>query len=112
MSAASGTVIRSGMGNVRGLFRDRPIIPLIVLLAVLVIVMQLASPGIVKLSWAGVILRTAVPLAILGACQTLTMLTGGIDLSVGMIASMAAFIMATQTPLQGGIGRASCRERV
>jgi ribose transport system permease protein len=31
------------------------------------------------------------------------MLTGGIDLSVGMIASMAAFIMATQTPLQGGI---------
>ena len=29
------------------------------------------------------------------------MLTGGIDLSVGMIASMAAFIMATQTPIQG-----------
>jgi ribose transport system permease protein len=29
------------------------------------------------------------------------MLTGGIDLSIGMTASMAAFIMATQTPIQG-----------
>ncbi len=46
----------------------------------------------------GVTLRAAVPLAILAACQTLTMLTGGIDLSVGAVASMAAFIMATQAP--------------
>jgi ribose transport system permease protein len=106
VSAASGTVVRSGMGNVRGLFRDRPIIPLIVLLAVLVIVMQLASPGIVKLSWAGVILRTAVPLAILGACQTLTMLTGGIDLSVGAIASMAGFVTATLIHSPGGVPQA------
>ena len=106
MSAASGTVTRSGMGNVRGLFRDRPIIPLIVLLALLVVVMQLASPGIVKLSWAGVILRTAVPLAILGACQTLTMLTGGIDLSVGAIASMAGFVTATLIHSPGGVPQA------
>jgi ribose transport system permease protein len=106
VSAASGTVVRSRMGNVRGLFRDRPIIPLIVLLAVLVIVMQLASPGIVKLSWAGVILRTAVPLAILGACQTLTMLTGGIDLSVGAIASMAGFVTATLIHSPGGVPQA------
>ena len=106
MSAASGTVARSGMGNVRGLFRDRPIIPLIVLLALLVVVMQLASPGIVKLSWAGVILRTAVPLAILGACQTLTMLTGGIDLSLGAIASMAGFVTATLIHSPGGVPQA------
>ena len=46
-------------------------------------------------------LRAAIPLAILAGCQTLAMLTGGIDLSVGTIASMAAFIMATQTPRQG-----------
>ena len=31
------------------------------------------------------ILRAAVPLAILAGCQTLTMLTGGIDLSVGAV---------------------------
>ncbi|HEY8437343.1 MAG TPA: ABC transporter permease [Candidatus Limnocylindrales bacterium] len=106
MSAATRTVTRPGLGNVRDLFRDRPIIPLVVLLAALVIVMQLASPGIVKLSWAAVIVRTAVPLAILGACQTLTMLTGGIDLSVGAIASMAGFVTATLIHSPGGVAQA------
>jgi ribose transport system permease protein len=42
-----------------------------------------------------VIFRAAVPLAILASCQTLTMLTGGIDLSVGAVASMAGFVVAT-----------------
>ena len=45
--------------------------------------------------WVGVILRAAVPLAILAGCQTLTMLTGGIDLSVGAVASMAGFVVAS-----------------
>ena len=40
-------------------------------------------------------LRAAVPLAILAGCQTLTMLTGGIDLSVGAVASMAGFVVAS-----------------
>jgi ribose transport system permease protein len=79
----------------RGLFRDRPLIPLLVLLAALVIARELARPGIVSPEWAGVILRTAVPLAILAGCQTLTMLTGGIDLSVGAVASMSGFVVAT-----------------
>jgi ribose transport system permease protein len=34
-------------------------------------------------------------LAILAGCQTLTMLTGGIDLSVGAVASMAGFVVAS-----------------
>ena len=76
-------------------FRDRPLIPLVVLLAVLVGLSELARPGIVNPSWAGVILRAAVPLAILAGCQTLTMLTGGIDLSVGTVASMSGFFVAT-----------------
>ena len=49
------------------------------------------------------ILRAAVPLAILAACQTLAMLTGGIDLSVGAVASMAAFVMATLVNGQGPV---------
>ena len=40
-------------------------------------------PGVVSPEWAGGVFRAAVPLAILAGCQTLTMLTGGIDLSVG-----------------------------
>jgi ribose transport system permease protein len=79
----------------RRLIRDRPIISLIGLLAVLVVASELARPGIVSPEWAGVILRTAVPLAILAGCQTLTMLTGGIDLSVGAVASMSGFVVAT-----------------
>ena len=79
----------------RRLFRDRPTIPLLVLLALLVVAYQLIRPGQVNASWAGVIMRTAVPLAILAGCQVLTMLTGGIDLSVGSVASMSGFLVAS-----------------
>jgi len=79
----------------RSLFRDRPLIPLTGLLAILVVIIELADPGIVNPSWVGVILRATVPLAILAGCQTLSMLTGGIDLSVGAVASMAGFVTAT-----------------
>jgi ribose transport system permease protein len=85
----------------RGLFRDNPIVPLLVLLGLLVIASELVRPGIVSPGWAGVILRTAVPLAILASAQTLAMLTGGIDLSVGAVASMSGFVVAT---LVGGPG--------
>ena len=54
-------------------------------------------------------LRTAVPLAILAGCQTLTMLTGGIDLSVGAVASMVGFVVAT---LVGSPGASSWRSLV
>jgi len=79
----------------RALFRDTPVIPLIVLLAFLVVLSELVRPGIVNPSWVAVIIRFAIPLAILAACQTLTMLTGGIDLSVAAVASMTGFFVAT-----------------
>jgi ribose transport system permease protein len=85
----------------RRLLRDQPLIPLTLLLLALVIVLQIVNPGIVTAAWAGVIVRQAVPLAILAGCQTLAMLTGGIDLSVGAVASMAAFVMATLVNSQG-----------
>ena len=85
----------------QALFRDRPIIPLLTLLALLVVLREIARPGILSADFLGVTLRAAVPLAILAGCQTLTMLTGGIDLSVGAVASMAGFLVAT---LVGGPG--------
>jgi ribose transport system permease protein len=87
----------------RNLLRDRPLIPLSGLLVVLVAVIDLVDPGIVSPSWGGVILRASVPLAILAGCQTLTMLTGGIDLSVGAVASMAGFVTATLVHSPGGV---------
>jgi ribose transport system permease protein len=85
----------------RGLFRDRPLIPLIGLLALLVALIWLIKPEVINPGWVGAILRAAIPLALLAACQTLTFLTGGIDLSVGAVASMSGFVVAT---LVGGPG--------
>ena len=88
-------------GGGRRLLRDRPLIPLTALLVLLVVLLAVIRPAILSPDWVGATIRAAVPLAILAGCQTLTMLTGGIDLSIGMIASMAAFIMATQTAAIG-----------
>jgi ribose transport system permease protein len=87
----------------RRILRDQPLIPLLGLLAVLVVILAIARPAIVRPESIGVTLRAAIPLAILAACQTLTMLTGGIDLSVGAVGSMAAFVMATLATDQGPI---------
>lgn len=86
----------------RNLFRDRPIIPLIGLLGLLVVVSELVRPGVVSTQWVGVMIRAAIPLSILAACQTLAMLTGGIDLSVGAVASMSGFVVATFVSSPGG----------
>ena len=91
------------MTAVRRIVRDQPLVPLVGLLIALVIALQLVKPGIVTAEWVGVIIRQSVPLAILAGCQTLAMLTGGIDLSVGAVGSMAAFVMATLVTGQGPI---------
>jgi ribose transport system permease protein len=97
----------------RRTFRDRPLIPLLVLLGLLVLLLQLVRPGMVSIDWAGTTVRFAVPLAIMAAAQTLTMLTAGIDLSAAAIASMSAYIIATQSPEYGpfvaiGLALAAC----
>jgi ribose transport system permease protein len=86
----------------RNLMRDYPLIPLTILLFLLVVVVQLTQPGTVTPSWAAVNIRQAAVLAILAGCQTLTMLTGGIDLSVAYVASMAGFVTATFVHQPGG----------
>ncbi|HEY5628999.1 MAG TPA: hypothetical protein VIR16_05765, partial [Candidatus Limnocylindrales bacterium] len=88
--------------GVRGLFRDQPVIPLLGLLAILIVVIEVVDPGIVSIDWAGVIIKGSVPLAILAGCQTIAMLTGGIDLSVGAVASMTGFVTATMIHSPGG----------
>jgi ribose transport system permease protein len=80
---------------------SKPLIPLLMLLVGLVIVLEILQPGIVNSRWASNTIRFAIPLAMIAACQTLTMLTGGIDLSVGTVATVAAFLTATLSPLLG-----------
>jgi ribose transport system permease protein len=52
----------------------------------------------------GVTLQLAAPLAIFGAGQTIVMLTGGIDLSLAMIATGAAFFVSVKSSSGLGIG--------
>jgi len=97
---AGGTNMQGGsfFGSLKRIVRAQPVIPLVFLLGLLVVVLEIVRPGIVQERWIANTVKFAIPLAILAASQTLTMITGGIDLSVGIVASMAAFIMGTQVP--------------
>jgi ribose transport system permease protein len=81
----------------RRLMSERPLIPLIALLILLVLVLQVLRPGIINERWIANTVKFAIPLALFAGCQTMAMLTGGIDLSIGTVATMSAYIMATQS---------------
>ncbi|MEA2676418.1 MAG: ribose transport system permease protein [Chloroflexota bacterium] len=102
MTAAAPPIAGRQPSAWRKLLRDQPLIPLSFLLVALVLMVWAVSPTARDAGWVGVIVRAAVPLAILAGCQTLTMLTGGIDLSVGFVASMAGFVTATFVNQPGG----------
>ena len=92
--------------------RDNPMIPLLVFLFLLIAVLEIMRPGIVmpiragrdgliSTFWVGNLIKFAIPLAMLAACQVLTMLTAGIDLSAGVVATVAAFVCATLSSVWG-----------
>lgn len=82
-------------GMLARLFRDQPLIPLSVLLVVLMASFATVNPEADFRGYLATTMRTAIPLALLAGCQTLAMLTGGIDLSVAATASMAGFVAAS-----------------
>jgi len=88
-------------GRIGRLMVDNPLLPLVLLLAALIGVLAILNPAILSLFWVGNTIKIAIPLAMLAACQTLTMLTGGIDLSAGTVATITAFVSATLAPLIG-----------
>jgi ribose transport system permease protein len=81
--------------------RSRAIYALILLLLIFVLGVELVRPGTVTPLWASNVLMFAAPLAIMGAGQTMVMLTGGIDLSVATVATGAAYLMATNASSGG-----------
>lgn len=78
---------------------DRPVVALLVVLVVLYLVTGLNDPSLFEASGVRSILLLACPLAILAACQTVCMITGGIDLSSTMIANFAAYVCANNAGL-------------
>ncbi len=75
--------------------------PTLILLGVLVVLALMAGsiqPGYLTVAGLRTTLLQAAPLGILAAAQTILMLMGGIDLSVTMIATGAAYVAANQSP--------------
>lgn len=110
--STSDTPTDPGLVRLGRFLRDNPIIPLIAFLLLLVAALEVMRPGIVmpiragrdgliSTFWLGNLIKFAIPLAMLAACQVLTMLTAGIDLSVGVVATVAAFVCATLSSTLG-----------
>ena len=60
-AASPGTPRQPGAG--RQLLRDQPLIPLSVLLVLLIVVLEIAKPGIVNGGWLATTLQSSVPKA-------------------------------------------------
>ncbi|MBG1232347.1 ABC transporter permease [Aestuariivirga litoralis] len=99
MSIAAETA--SPMSRLGRFLKDNPTLPLVILLLILVGLLEVIRPGIVNDRWISNTIRFATPLAMLAACQTLAMLTGGIDLSVGVVATITGYMLATLSPIVG-----------
>lgn len=67
-----------------------------ILLAVLIIAVVALSPQVASLEVVQTKLNAALPLCLMATAQALVILTGGIDLSIGGILSLATAIAATQ----------------
>ncbi|NJN80960.1 MAG: ABC transporter permease [Caldilineaceae bacterium] len=82
-----------------GLFiAERPELVLTVVLGALILVTGLIEPNYLSVAGLRNTLLQAAPLGILAGAQTILMLTGGIDLSVTMIATGSAYVAANQSP--------------
>ncbi|HET9204416.1 MAG TPA: ABC transporter permease [Acidimicrobiia bacterium] len=87
----------------RTALRDRPLLVLGIVLIALVIATAIIEPRYLSVSGLRNTVLIAAPLGIMAAAQTILMLTGGIDLSVGMIATAAAYVAGNQSPNGAGI---------
>lgn len=83
--------------RVRNYLTDHPIVVLSVVFVLFYAVTAALDPSLFTVQGLRSILLLACPLALFAAGQTIAFLTGGIDLSVAMIANFAAYVVATQS---------------
>lgn len=81
------------------LLRERPVVVLSIVLVILVLVTTAIEPGFMSARGIRNTLIIAAPLALVAGGQTLGMLTGGIDLSVGITATGAAYVAGNLSSL-------------
>jgi ribose transport system permease protein len=80
------------------LVTENPTLILFVVLIALVLVTGIIEPNYLSAGGLRTTLLQAAPLGILAAAQTILMLSGGIDLSLTMIATASAYVVANQSP--------------
>ncbi len=84
--------------RLRALVTESPAWVLSVVLVLLVLLTGAIEPNYLSVNGARNTLLQAAPLGILAGAQTILMLTGGIDLSIAMIATASAYVAANQSP--------------
>ena len=78
-------------------FARRPLLMMGGIWIALILVTGIVQPNYLSFEGMRNMVLIAAPLGIMAGAQTILMLTGGIDLSVGMIATAAAYVAAFQT---------------
>ena len=79
------------------LFKNRSIVALWLILAITFVITGIVDSYFFSIPSIGITLQLAAPLGLLAAAQTIVMLTGGIDLSLAMIATGAAYIVSVKS---------------
>ncbi len=77
---------------------EHPLVVLATVLVTLILVTGAIEPNYLSVSGLRNTVLLAAPLGIMAAAQTILMFTAGIDLSVGMIATAAAYVAGNQSP--------------
>lgn len=107
---ATTPVVDPPEGKGRTLMRrlgEHPHLVLVFVLVVMVLVTGLIEPNYLSVAGLRNSALFAAPIGILAAGQTILMLTAGIDLSIAMIATAAAYIAANQSPQGAAIAIAA-----
>ncbi len=89
---------RAARGWLRTRVTEQPVLILGGVLLLLILATGIIEPNYLSLNGARSSLLQAAPLGILAGAQTILMLSGGIDLSVTMIATGSAYVAANQSP--------------
>jgi len=90
-------------GKAQTWLAQNPLIALVIVFIALFLATGAVQPNFLSVNGVRNTLLQAAPLGILAAAQTVLMLTGGIDLSVTMIATGAAYVAANQSPNGAGV---------
>ncbi len=86
------------IGRLQTLFATNPTLILVGVFVLLFAITGAIQPNFLSVAGVRNTLLQAAPLGILAAAQTILLLTGGIDLSVTMIATASAYVAANQSP--------------